>query len=178
MLLYYINVLGSNAWFDWFFPAITDLHKTLIFNLVAYPLFLGLFYWKFKRQGFLVFFGLLLCLGFGDFFGNHAFKKNFQRARPGDNPKVEVIVRSPYGGYSFTSNHATNMFALATYSSRFIPALAVPTFTIASLVGYSRIYNGVHFPLDVVVGGLFGCLWGLLFSKGFKKIIFKRTQPE
>jgi undecaprenyl-diphosphatase len=173
-LLFYINNLWSNSFFDALFPGITDLHKTLIFNLVMYPLFIGLFYWKYKKQGFLIFFGLILCLGFSDIFGNYAIKKNVQRPRPADTPGVEVIVRSPSGGFSFTSNHATNMFALATYTTRFIPGMW-PTYIFAALIAYSRVYNGAHFPLDVIVGGILGTLWGFLFSALLKKILKRRT---
>jgi undecaprenyl-diphosphatase len=175
-LLHYINVLLANSWFDVFFPAITDLHKSLIFNLVAYPFFIGLFYWKFKRVGFLIFFGLLLCLGLSDISGSF-IKKNVQRTRPADTTGVEVITRSPYGGYSFASNHATNMFALAMYSSSFIPPLSVPLYSMAVLVSYSRVYNGVHFPSDVLFGGLLGTLWGILISRAVKKIISRRKKP-
>ena len=169
-LLHFINTTTANSWFDVFFPAITDLHKTLIFNLVIYPLFLGLFYWKYKKNGLVLFVGLLLCLGMTDFSGN-IIKQNILRPRPGDTPGVEVTVRSPYGGYSFLSNHAANMFALATYSSFFIPVLKVPTYLAAILTSYSRVYNGVHYPTDVLAGALLGTFWALLFVSGFRKIL-------
>lgn len=171
LLLYYVNVATSNSLFDTFFPAITDLHKSLLFNLIAYPLFLGLFYWKHAKKSFLIFLGLLLCLGFTDFFGNKLVKKKVERPRPAETSGVIVISRTSAGGYSFTSNHAANMFALATYSSRFIPVLTAPLYTMAFLVAYSRVYNGVHFPADVIVGAILGTLWGLLFSFYMKKIL-------
>jgi undecaprenyl-diphosphatase len=172
VILYYINTLGANSWFDVFFPAITDLHKTWLFNIIVIPLFIGLFYWKFRAKGFLVFLGLLLCLGFADFAGNQ-IKHRVQRPRPPDTAGVEVTVRSTYGGYSFVSNHATNMFALATYATRFIPVVGWVVFPLAVLVSYSRIYNGVHFPLDVLAGALLGSFCGFVFSVLFKKLLHR-----
>ena len=160
-LLYLINTLGSTRWLDIFFPAITDLHKSPYFAMLVIPFFLGLFFWQHKKKGLWIFLGLILCLGVADFSGNQ-IKKNVQRSRPGDTAGVEVIVRSPYGGYSFASNHATNLFALATYSSYFVPQLTWPTFVLASLIAYSRVYNGVHYPSDVLFGAFLGVLIGYL----------------
>jgi undecaprenyl-diphosphatase len=169
-LLHLVNKSGANPWFDFFFPAVTDLHKTLIFNLVIFPLFLGLFYWKYKQKGFVLFFGLLLCIGVSDLAG--AFiKRAVHRTRPGDTRGLDIVVRSPYGGTSFISNHSSNMFALATYTSFYIPVVAVPSFAVAVIVAYSRVYNGVHFPLDVIMGGLLGVSWGFVFATGFRKIL-------
>lgn len=160
-LLYLINTLGSTQWLDVFFPAITDLHKSPYFALVVIPLFLGLFLWHHKKKGLWLFLGLTLCLGLTDFSGAQ-IKKAVGRLRPGDAAGVEVTVRSPYGGFSFPSNHASNLYALATYSSFFVPQLYWPTFIIAFLVAYSRVYNGVHYPSDVFFGAFFGILIGYL----------------
>ena len=164
-LLYFINTFGSNQWLDIFFPAITDLHKSPYFAFIVVPFFLCLFIWKYRKYGLWIFLGLIFCLGLSDFLGGQ-IKKNVQRSRPGDTFGVEVIIRAPYGGYSFVSNHATNMFSLATYSSFFIPQLSLPTFALASLIAYSRVYNGVHYPSDVVGGAFLGILFGYLCSLG------------
>ncbi len=160
-LLYLINTLGSTHWLDLFFPAVTDLHKSPYFALLVVPLFLGLFLWHYKKKGLWIFLGLILCLGLTDFTGGQ-IKKAVGRPRPGDTADVGVTVRSAYGGFSFPSNHASNLFALATYSSYFVPQLSWPTFMIASLVAYSRVYNGVHYPSDVLFGAFLGILIGYL----------------
>lgn len=163
-LLYYINTLGSTPWLDPFFLSITDMHKSTYFAFIVIPFFLGLFIWKYGKRGIWIFLGLLFCLGLSDFTGSQ-IKKSVHRLRPGDAIGVEVTIRAPYGGYSFVSNHATNMYALATYSSFFIPPLTIPVFTIATFVAYSRIYNGVHYPSDVFFGALLGILFGYLCSQ-------------
>lgn len=170
----FLNKTISNPLFDLIFPWITDLHKTATFNLIAYPLFLGLFIGKFQlKNGLKLFVGLILCLAVNDFIWNYGLKETVQRARPGDNPALHAVVRSPYAGYSFPSNHAANMFALATYSAVFLSGSAIFLFPIAALVGFSRIYNGVHFPIDVLCGALLGSLMGLIWVFVIKKYLTK-----
>ncbi|RYZ85535.1 MAG: phosphatase PAP2 family protein [Proteobacteria bacterium] len=163
-LLHYINVVWTHPWLDTVFPVITDLHKLLWFRLMVIPLMLGLFVWKYQKRGFFVFFCLILGTSSADFVGNRVFKKNVERLRPHDALGDAVIVRSPYGGYSFVSNHAANMFSFAKFSADMVPQLRLPFYTAAALVGYSRMYNGVHYPSDVLGGGVLGYLFGWLFS--------------
>jgi undecaprenyl-diphosphatase len=68
-------------------------------------------------------------------------------------PLLEVPTTS-----SFPSGHSSSSFACALVLSRLAPRLTVPLFALAALIGYSRVYVGVHYPLDVVAGALFGVL--------------------
>lgn len=154
---------------DSFFPWITDLHKTLLFQWMIPPIVGLAFLAKFRLKGLLLFLSLLLCLGSTDFVGSQGIKDTVQRARPGDNTEISAVVRSPYGGYSFFSNHAANMFAFAVFVSAFFVSLRWPLIFVAALVGYSRIYNGVHFPSDVLFGALFGITLGIVFSSGARR---------
>lgn len=163
-LLLLINRQWTAPWADAFFPAITDLHKSPIFVVFIILTLLSFFLWKYRKYGLMFFVGLLLALGTSDLVGNHVFKKNVARARPGDYLKEMVIVRSPYGGYSFTSNHAANMFCLAKYVAEFFPQSRVVMYGAATLISYSRVYNGVHYPSDVVGGGILGWIMGWIYS--------------
>ncbi len=87
-----------------------------------------------------------------------------QRDRPvrhfaaAENPNAQV-VRMPFHHLytrSFPSGHTQTAFGTATYLTLLYPSLGVPIMGSAMLVGISRIYLGVHFPLDVLVGALFG----------------------
>lgn len=175
-----INSQLSNNVFDIFFVSITDLHKTLYFKLLFVPFILFLFIRKFKLYGGFLFFMLVLVLSFSDFIGAKV-KTAVERSRPEFNTEIQVIKRSHAGHFSFYSNHATNMFTFATYTSHFLPQAKLPLYALAVLVGYSRIYNGVHYPSDVFAGGFVGYIWGLVFSKLAEKLLIflkKRKSTE
>ena len=60
--------------------------------------------------------------------------------------------------YSFPSGHATVSFACATILTFAVPRLAVPFYALAALIAFSRVYVGVHYPSDIVVGAVLGTL--------------------
>jgi len=174
-LLHLINTQLASAWGNSFFPNITDLHKILAFQLIAYPLLLLTYYLKYKKKGVALFFGLVFTLTLNDAFGGNVVKKYFQRPRPFQNQEIEVLQRSPAGGYSFYSNHAANMTAFATYTTLTLPALAYFSIPAAILVSYSRIYNGVHYPSDVFCGALVGLFFGWLISQLARKYLLTKA---
>jgi undecaprenyl-diphosphatase len=80
----------------------------------------------------------------------------FERDRPPvADPLPEPLVDTP-ATYSFPSGHATVSFACATTLALAVPRLAVPLYALAVLISFSRVYVGVHFPLDVVAGAVLG----------------------
>ncbi|MFZ3229560.1 MAG: phosphatase PAP2 family protein [Pseudobdellovibrio sp.] len=162
-LMYWINQILTTTWLDQFFPWITDLHKTLYFPWIVFPLLFFFFYKKFKRAGITLFLILFLALTVADFSGS-IVKNHFLRPRPFQNQEIQITQKSPAGSKSFYSNHASNMFTFAAYTSNFFPAAKIPLYALASVVSYSRLYNGVHYPSDIFAGGFMGIIWGLFFS--------------
>ncbi|MCK4853096.1 MAG: phosphatase PAP2 family protein [Bacteroidales bacterium] len=94
----------------------------------------------------------------------HLFKNVFERLRPchqSDIAGLIHLVNDYCGGmYGFVSSHASNSFGIAVFTGLLIRNRYYWTGLLiwASLVGYSRIYLGVHFPGDIIGGGLLGSL--------------------
>ena len=103
----------------------------------------------------------------------HLFKNVFQRLRPCHEPALEGLVHIVNhkcgGSFGFISSHASNSFALAVFIIGILKSKTKVIIWVmliwAMLNGYSRIYLGVHYPGDVIVGGIFGGLVGFLFLK-------------
>jgi undecaprenyl-diphosphatase len=75
-------------------------------------------------------------------------------------PHPAPLVSTPHSG-SFPSGHTSAAFACAVVLAGFAPKLAAPLFVLAAAIGFSRIYVGVHYPLDVIGGAALGVLIGL-----------------
>jgi undecaprenyl-diphosphatase len=132
------------------------------------PLHLALIYLTFKtfsKHGWLVLFAVAITLTMSDQITTSIMKPYFARLRPTHDPALESIVHivDGYRGgqFGFASSHAANTFALATFffllfrkSHKWIALL----FAWSSLVAYSRVYLGVHFPGDILVGGMVGAM--------------------
>ena len=76
-------------------------------------------------------------------------------------PDVHTLVAKPHSN-SFPSGHAASSFACAVVLASYAPRCRVPLYLLAALIAFSRSYVGVHYPLDVVAGAL----WGILLGKG------------
>jgi undecaprenyl-diphosphatase len=80
-------------------------------------------------------------------------------------PEPEPLVHLPPTG-SLPSGHATVAFACATALALPVPRLAVPLYVLAALIAFSRVYVGVHFPLDILAGAVLGLAVGLAVWRG------------
>jgi undecaprenyl-diphosphatase len=72
-------------------------------------------------------------------------------------PEPKPLVHTPHSG-SFPSGHAAIAFACATVIAWCVPRLAFPAFALAAAIAWSRVYVGVHWPLDVLGGAALGIL--------------------
>ncbi len=117
------------------------------------------------KPAFLALAGILVTFALTDMVSASVIKDSVQRLRPGHDPELEGLVRmldGKGGLYGFVSSHAANVFGLALFTAFTFKKswYSIIIFLWASLVSYSRIYVGRHFPLDVICGAILGILLG------------------
>ncbi len=154
-LFVFINQKGQNFFFDWLMPFMTDLKN----SLYVFPLLVVWILLKEKRRGIvtLVFLGLTLTIT--DQFSSFFLKEWVGRVRPCHVLEhVRLVATDCNSSYSFPSAHAVNIFAAAYFLSQPLKRFALPFYFIALLVGYSRVYIGIHYPLDNILGAGIGIL--------------------
>jgi undecaprenyl-diphosphatase len=155
------------------------------------PLYLLLLYLIFrdhKKAGWYILAGLILSLALSDLITYRIMKPLFHRLRPSHEPGLQGllhIVNDYRGGlYGFASSHAANCFGIAFFihlqfrkSYRWVGLM----FLWAFIMSYTRIYLGVHYPGDILVGGLVGLLAGYIgyrFSEWMKKRMESRSKNK
>lgn len=166
-LFLFLNGIHSESWdkLMWAFS-----HKW-----VWVPLYLVLLVEMIKKVGkknwpWLII-GLSLCIFLSDFVSSGIIKECVERLRPSREPALNGLVHlvNGYrgGSYGFVSSHAANSFAFAIFASSLIKnKILTPVLIVwALIVSYSRIYLGVHYPLDVFCGAIVGvgAAWASLF---------------
>jgi undecaprenyl-diphosphatase len=162
-LLVFLNSLGNEQW---------DSFWLLITNQFSWaPLFIFVFYlviksngWK--RGGFIIF-SMILLVAFSDQFVN-LIKNSTARLRPNNDPEIQEILRTfiTPQGFSFVSGHAATstffaVFTILVLREKYKYIYFIICFPL--IFAYSRLYLGVHFPIDVILG----ILMGVLFANGY-----------
>ncbi len=172
-LFLWLNNLGSAPW-DGFWIFLSE--KTVWIPLYALLIFL-IFKTLKTKTALWVLLGVAVLILFTDSGSTFFFKERFDRLRPCHTDlisKMRLVAKGCGGQFGFLSAHAANTFGLAVLVGKILQKkfrwiLPLLLFW-AVLVAYSRIYLGVHYPLDVAAGALYGTLCALL--------IFKMLQPK
>lgn len=137
-----------------------------------------------KRTLYLKFFGIAAIIASViDIVAYRVLKPFFDRLRPcyQFEDQIRLAADSCGGPMSFPSNHASNSMAIAVFLCFLLPRdkWYIPL-SIAGLIGFTRIYLGVHFLGDVLFGFLFGGVVSFLLAKLFFKFFprLRHNDPE
>ncbi len=169
-LFLFLNNLGGSTW-DVFWLFITYKWNSI-------PIYLALLVLTYMKLGLkktlVILVGVALMILCVDQMAN-LFKYGVQRLRPCFDTEVNALMRQVRdscenrGRFGYFSAHAANSFALAIFFTVFLKSryrgIGIFLIVWAFFVSYSRIYIGVHFPLDVLSGALIGSFFGWLFAK-------------
>lgn len=169
-----VNTGLSNAFFDWLMPIMRNKY-------VWIPLYVGIIFFAiktYKVKGLYFVMFLAATVGIADFGSASVMKPIFNRDRPCNEVafKSQVVSRVPCGsGRSFPSTHASDHFSIAIFlvvvfgkKWKYLNLIAIFW---ALTICIAQVYVGVHFPIDVTVGALFGSLIAYLIATLFLKYV-------
>ncbi len=175
-----------NNIFDLFMPFVTDADNWIL------PILVLIFYLGIKggKRGKITLVLLIIALALADSICAQLLKPFFERIRPSHYgfEGLHLLV-SKGGKWSMPSNHAANIFTFAVILSYFYESYKTPLFLLAYLIAFSRVYVGVHYPGDVLVGSIFGyalgwiilTLWVILKMRELKRrqswVWYESTPP-
>ena len=171
------------------FLFLNSLHSPFFDPIMAFfsnipvwiPLYIGVMAWTFIKfgwkTGLIASLTLIIAFACGDQITNF-IKSSVGRLRPCHDPRLEHIIHNlepTKGLFSFTSGHAANSMCFALLSSLILKNRIYSVLIIcwSVIVSYSRIYVGVHFPLDILCGIILGITIALIFNELYKLTVNK-----
>lgn len=148
-----------------------DIVMSIISNkytLIPVYLFFIFSILKYSSKKWIVLTAVVAMIGLADICASQIAKPTFKRLRPCHDTTLTTVhtVNNHCGKqYGYFSSHASTMFALAGFMSLYFrdkkfknKSIHTALFSAAAIIAYSRVYLGVHFPLDVLTGALCGLL--------------------
>ena len=148
---------NHNTFLDYLMPALTSSDNWTI-PIILLILFLG---FRCGKKGRIALVIIVICLGTTDALCAQVLKPFFQRLRPSHLSIEGLNLLVGQGGkWSMPSNHAANIFALSTILSYFYERFKFPLYLFSVVIAISRVYVGVHYPSDILIGSFVGYLIG------------------
>ncbi len=182
-----LNELDTQA-FLWLNSIYSDFFDPIMLWISGknewYPLYaiiIGTLVWRYKRHSIGMLLTIIMSVVISDRVCSGVLKPLVQRLRPCHEPSIQKLVHlvGDCGGqFGFCSSHAANTFTFATclFLLTGKDFLNIKYFYVwAIIVSYSRIYVGVHYPLDVLVGAGVGVLAAIICFKIYQRISHKFT---
>jgi len=173
-LFHFINGSLTNPVFDYLLPWCREkwFWAPVYIFIAAFSLL------NFPKRGWIILLGLVALVFISDGTSSELIKKNVRRLRPCNDPVVSATVQLRTdcgGGFSFTSSHSANHFAVAVFLiilfGHLHPWLKPALLGWAGLIAGSQVYVGVHYPGDVLGGALLGILIGWMVGTVLKRWI-------
>lgn len=124
---------------------------------------------KFFMYGILLLMSLIISFLLSDII----LKNIFQRPRPFVDYQFDLIINPP-GGYSMPSGHSATSFASAFIIYKANKKWGIIAILIAIMIAFSRLYLTVHYPTDVIVGAVIGCLCSYIIYLTGEKLFNKK----
>lgn len=169
--LIYLNSLGIEE-YDLFWSTVTNIYTWV-------PLFVFFFFLIFskfpKKEAIYTALTIIVLIIF-ILVATDLTKEYFGRLRPNNNMEINSLIRvlkNP-SSFSFFSGHASSSFSITTLMVLFLRKKAKWCWIFyiwPILFSLSRIYVGVHYPVDIIVGAIVGLITAFAFYKLYKKVI-------
>ena len=143
----------------------------------VYFLLVAAVVWKYRIRGLMMCLGMLLAVGISDQITSGWMKPFFERLRPCHVTDIQAMVHTVAGcggRYGFASSHASTTFGLATTVWLMLRRWSAAfgwAFAWSATVAYSRVYVGVHYPLDILTGAAVGFVVGWLVYQLYRWVI-------
>ncbi len=164
----------TNPVFDWLMPFLTNLNHWKIPIVLVW---LALLIWS-GRKGRAAALLLIVTLVLSDQTSSALLKPLVHRIRPCHVVKTVRLLVGCSGSFSFPSSHATNSMAAARLFAGFYPRYRWYFYGLALTIAYTRVYVGVHYPLDVLAGAVLGFLVGWLVVWAYRQFLRSWVEKE